>query len=415
MTKSLNLSGIFFVQTGQVVWTKKIPSQKRLYLWAFFAFLSANFCKGALGGCPPPKNRFKLGAHFFVLTSHDELYIIMKEVKSMSYETTNTFPIGTNIERVKDVIKWLDYEIYDGFEIVPKEEIPQRKGSYVWVGAKEFQSLVGLELTLYEENGVISVCTRTRIGRSYWEHKHQHETVIALSNFFGGEFEEDDWDDLKLGVELPEKSEIEVGLYYQKWIFDNNIKKVALLEYQTRIEGNNTNIPWLMEFNANTIFNNLLIPYIVGAWEKYLKSTFVVLLKFADDRKKAFKKVINKIKILPQHIETFSQDNEKVEWVLSEWLSFQRPKSIIDNYKMVNENLDINAVFSKPIPARSDTLLDSIDDIITIRNAIVHAAEINIDITDEIISSYISDICNAVEGIYRCIGNHYGLDLENPY
>jgi hypothetical protein len=143
---------------------------------------------------------------------------------NMSYGTTNKFPAGTNIDRVKDIIKWLGYDLYEGIQLVPDDAIPTLKGSYTWTGAKEFQALVGLELELYEEDGIISVYTRTRVGRSHWELKHQHETVQSLRDFFGGEFEEDEWEDLKLGVELPEKSELESGLYLQKWIFDNDIK-----------------------------------------------------------------------------------------------------------------------------------------------------------------------------------------------
>jgi hypothetical protein len=168
----------------------------------------------------------------------------------------------------------------------------------------------------------------------------------------------------------------------------------------------------MLEFDSNIIFNNLQIPFIVGAWEKYLKSTFVVLLKFADDREKAFKEIMNKIKILPRYMESFSHSSESVEWVLTEWLSFQRPKSIIENYKMVNKTLDINSIFAKPIPERTDTLLASIDHIVDIRNDIVHAANINTDVTNDVLSGYIADFCNAVESIYKNIGEKYNLALS---
>jgi hypothetical protein len=54
--------------------------------------------------------------------------------------------------------------------------------------------------------------------------------------------------------------------------------------------------------NPRFFSNNLLIPYLVGIWEHYLKSSFVVLLKCCDNKSRIFKSV----KITPIQLESIS-------------------------------------------------------------------------------------------------------------
>lgn len=176
-----------------------------------------------------------------------------------------------------------------------------------------------------------------------------------------------------------------------------------------------TNIPWIDSMNAKVILNNLKIPFLVGIWEKYLKSTFVVLIKCSSEREKIFKKLLNKIKLLPTYLNSFSKDSETVEWLLAEWLSFQRPKTIIENYQIIDSNIDINAIFMKTVSSQQESLFEKIDHIIDIRNDIVHAGIIDATITDKIIHQYILEFIEAVDCIYHCIGDYFNLKLNEDY
>ena len=176
-----------------------------------------------------------------------------------------------------------------------------------------------------------------------------------------------------------------------------------------------TNIPWIDSMNAKVILNNLKIPFLVGIWEKYLKSTFVVLIKCSSEREKIFKKLLNKTKLLPTYLNSFSKDSETVEWLLSEWLSFQRPKAIIENYQIIDSNIDINAIFMKTASSQQESLFEKIDHIIDIRNDIVHAGIIDATITDKIIHQYILEFIEAVDCIYHYIGDYFNLKLNEGY
>lgn len=330
----------------------------------------------------------------------------------MSLTSTNTLPKTTVLERVVQVIEWLGYDSYD-----IDQDVPFLVGNYGWSSSKQFESFVGVELQIYQKNGIITVDTRTRVGRSYWDKKQQNRTIKTLKDFFGGYFTTDEGKNILFKEDGEEPTLLESGLYLQRWTFHNDIGKLKILDMNTTTVGNPrlTNIPWIDSMNAKVILNNLKIPFLVGIWEKYLKSTFVVLIKCSSEREKIFKKLLNKTKLLPTYLNSFSKDSETVEWLLSEWLSFQRPKAIIENYQIIDSNIDINAIFMKTASSQQESLFEKIDHIIDIRNDIVHAGIIDATITDKIIHQYILEFIEAVDCIYHYIGDYFNLKLNEGY
>lgn len=330
----------------------------------------------------------------------------------MSLTSTNTLPKSTILDRVFQIVEWLGY---DAYEI--NQDIPCQVGNYGWSGNKQLESFVGVELQIYQKCGIITVDTRTRAGRSYWDLKQQNKTIKALKDFFGGSFVTDDGKNTLFEEDEVEPTILESGLYLQRWRYHNDLGKLRVLDMNMQAIGTQklTEIPWIDEYNARIILNNLKVPFLVGAWERYLKSTFVVLLKCSSDRAKIFKKLLNKTRLLPDYIESFSKDNETVEWLLAEWLSFQRPKTIIENYQMLDSNIDINAIFTKTSDNQQESLFDKIDCVIDIRNNIAHAAVIDATITDDTIHQYMQAFIEAVDSIYRYLGDYYNVSLRDDY
>ncbi|MEG0893621.1 MAG: HEPN domain-containing protein [Oscillospiraceae bacterium] len=330
----------------------------------------------------------------------------------MSLTSTNKLPKSTVLDRVIQIVEWLGYDTYD-----INQDIPYQVGNYGWSGNKQLESFVGVELQIYQKDSVITVDTRTRAGRSYWDQKQQNKTIKTLKDFFGGSFVTDDGKNTLFEENEEEPTLLETGLYLQRWMYHNDMGKLRILDMNTQAMGNPklTEIPWLDEHNAKIILNNLKIPYLVGAWEKYLKSTFVVLLKCSSDREKIFKRLLNKTKLLPDYLESISKNNETVEWLLAEWLSFQRPKTIIENYQMLDSNIDINGIFANTSNKQQKSLFEKIDYVIDIRNNIAHAAIIDVTLTDDVINQYTQDFVGVADSIYRCLGVYYKIKLSEDY
>ena len=93
----------------------------------------------------------------------------------MSYCSENKLPLTTPIKRLFEVIELLGYQkAKDLFKI------ENQIGNYIWYGNNDSISFVGLELSVYRELDCISVQTRTRVGRSYWDLQWQNKTISLI-------------------------------------------------------------------------------------------------------------------------------------------------------------------------------------------------------------------------------------------
>ncbi|WP_373271282.1 HEPN domain-containing protein [Paenibacillus sp. MY03] len=137
-----------------------------------------------------------------------------------------------------------------------------------------------------------------------------------------------------------------------------------------------TGISFIDDLNPRFISNNLLIPYLVATWEDYLKKSFIVILKYTDNRDKLFKEA----RFSVNNLKDFSAGNVSVEEALVEKFSFQRPRIVAENFKKLDEKLDIFTVLNKPISNRKISLFDSIEEIVDLRNTFVHEGGMDVSL-----------------------------------
>jgi hypothetical protein len=329
----------------------------------------------------------------------------------MSYTSTSKLPKSTSLNCVIELIELLGYELYES-----EFDIPGQILCYRWHGEKDFQSFVGVEIQIYQKD-FITVDTRTRLGRSWWDLRQQNKTIKALKDFFGGSFVTDEGRNILFYEEDEEEpSLLEAGLYLRKWSHHNDLVKLGILNMNANINAPlPTKFPYIEQYNSKIIFNNLQIPFLVGVLEEYLKTTFVVLMKCLPDgeRSKIFKRLLNKVKVLPDYIGTFSKNSESVEWLLTEYLSFQRPKTIVENFMVIDSKIDINSVFMKPTSNQKGSLFERVDKVINIRNNIVHHAEIDHEITDDTLNQIAEDFNEVANRIYYYLCDYYKLKLTD--
>ena len=323
-----------------------------------------------------------------------------------------------DIERVYDILSLLNYKQGET-HLFDDDGKSGFQRYYFWGGNSAFDSLVGVEVYIYEKE-FITVETRKRGGRSYFDLKQQNRSIKMLQDFFGGTFDTDygkntffpDNDCMEM------QSELALGFYRAKWIFDNAVKKLGILDMQCQVSSppiiDNADLVWMNSMNSSIILGNLKIPYFVGSVERFLRDVFVVIFKCGiNDKKQAYKRVLKYIgKITSDNLELFSQDNNSIEWVLSDCLSFQRPQVIVENFKMLDEKLDINKVFSKRYKEKHEPLYKLIDNILKIRNQIAHEGSIIPTVNiDEITEQFNYE----VEEIYCLLGEHFKINLPQPY
>ena len=321
----------------------------------------------------------------------------------MSYTSESVLSKGTKLKQVREVVDLLGYKkVNDGLKV------PNRTDCMIWVEENDYKSWVGVELDIYKENNQITVSTRSRLGRSYWDLTHQNKTLKLLKDMFGGYFETDAGRNRYWRPEEKPPSHMSSGCYLARWRFNNALIKPRLYLQQRGLDQKNTKpVPSGLEFidqmNPRLFSNNLLLPYLIAIWEEYFKSTFVAVVKYSEHRHSALKRA----KLSQSQLEAIASGHQGVEQAFSESLSFQRPSNVGNNFKLIDSKLDIAGALRKPYRRRKVSLYDSIEEIVELRNNFVHTGQMDTSMTDKSIEKIINDIEIAIDRAYDTIGKFY--------
>ena len=136
----------------------------------------------------------------------------------MSYCSENRLPLNTNRRRLFEIIELLGYK-----KAKDPLKIDGQLASYLYKETNEEISFVELELYVYKYDDCISVQTRTRMGRSYWDLKQQNKTISLLKSVFGGDFSTDEGNNRYLSFDVEEPSKLECSLFLARWRLHNAI------------------------------------------------------------------------------------------------------------------------------------------------------------------------------------------------
>jgi hypothetical protein len=328
----------------------------------------------------------------------------------MSYNSTNLLPSGTSLARVFEIIKLLGYIKTD-----KKERIPNLVASYYWYQEENYESFVGVELHIYKYDYGITIDTRSRSGRSYWDLEHQNKTIRIFKDFFGGKFETDAGKSKFYRNDMEPLSKLASGLFIARSSYHNSLIRPNV--YLSSVESSfselndSVGISFIDSMNPKIFSNNLLIPYLAATWEEYLKSSYIVLLKCTNNRERIFKG----LKLSGTYLKDVSEGFITVEEAIADGLSFQRPKIVADNFKMIEDKLDIYSVLRKPYKNRKTSLFESIDEIITLRNEFVHSGRMSHAISSKKILIIMKDFEEAADRIYTRMADFYNFAANERY
>ena len=323
----------------------------------------------------------------------------------MSYESKSILSKGTKLRQVREVIDLLGYK-----KVNDDLKVPNRTDCMMWVEKANYKTWVGVELGIYREKGVITVSTRSRLGRSYWDLTHQNKTLKLLKDMFGGYFETDAGRNRYWRPEEKAPSYLSSGCYLSRWQFNNALIKPRLYLQQRGLDQKNatpepSGLEFLDQMNPRLFSNNLLLPYLIAIWEEYFKSTFVALMKYSEHREASFKRA----KLSQSQLEAIASGHQAVEQAFAESLSFQRPSIVGMNFKLIDPELDIASSLKKPYRRRKKSLYVSIEKIVEMRNNFVHTGQMDTSLTDNSIEQLIRDIEMAVDRAYDAIGEFYNF------
>lgn len=330
----------------------------------------------------------------------------------MSYESTSHFPPDTKIALIRKTVELLGYQkCTDAFKT------PSCVGSYMWYNEEGYKSWAGVELSIYVDlKDGVTVYTRSRSCRSYWDLVHQNKTLKFLRDLFGGHFESDAGRNRYWRPESQPPSPLASGCFLARWRFNNNLIKARIYLSHRTFEGGiakdkPTGFVWLDDMNPRLLSNNLMLPYIIAVWEEYFRATFVAALKYSDQRKG----ILKNARLTHAHIDQIATGLLSTEQAVASTLSFQRPFVISENFRQLAPKIDIAGALRKPYRRRRVSLYDSIEALVESRNVFVHAGQMNLALYDKQLKSTLDDMTAAVDRSYEHIAKHYGFTPLSNY
>ncbi len=335
----------------------------------------------------------------------------------MSLSSTNYISATTKISNLIWIIEKLGYK-----EVRLEKELKNTyQKCYIWTPEKQDLTYVGIELYISKiVNDKIEVETRTRAGRSHLEIKQQNLTIKMIRSFFGGYFESDYGKNRYFNINegSEETTPIAMSLYIQRWKLHNALLPIKIYSdyinktleksssdsilYSNKLD----NLPELNSLKPYVVSNNIQLPYIIGAWENYVKNCFLSIFKYAS---RIDNKLLKTDNLSNDDLLQIKNENLTIEECIVNKFSFQRPRNIISNFQKLDKTLalEVNTIFRKPYCRKRICLFDDIDNIITLRNQIVHDGFIDSTITDYDVNNFYLNIIEASNRLYNLFGKKY--------
>jgi len=330
----------------------------------------------------------------------------------MSYSSESTFPKSTPVSRVKELVEALGYRKIRGLKW------PGHIASYAWYEPKDYKSYSGVELSIYRASpkGRLQVSTRSTISRSYWDLTHQNKTLRMLRDLIGGDFVSDAGKNRYWRPAAKPPTPISSGCYLAMWRLHNALIKPSLYLSARKFEGDLareklTGLYFMDAMNPRLLSNNMTLPFVIAVWEEYFRAIFAAVLKYSNQRESALKRV----RLSHAHLEKVLVGHVEVERAVAESFSFQRPSQICEQFRMLDNRIDLAGALRKPYKGRGVTLFDSIESSVENRNAFVHSGEMDHRLSDSQLKTTISDFEVAARRCYDHLGTQLKFTTSRDY
>ncbi len=332
----------------------------------------------------------------------------------MSYETTNYLPKGVTIRQAAEFAALLGYK---------------RNGSYSHLGQPKTLSMIFFDETDYrswetvelsigisQDKACIYVGTRTRVGRNHYDFAMPNHTVREFKKRSGGTSYRDggNGEGYDPGPPPPPAAS---GCYLAICRLDWNLTRIHHYLIFNKINNDDSPLksmetiwPVMRELNHDVFLSNTLVAYLVGTMEDYFKSTYISLLKYSDRKSN----ILRGIRLSGEQLSQISAGHLTVEQAAAEHLPFQRLSAIGRHFADIDQNLDILGPLKRPYRRRKETLLETLEALITRRHALIHGMDFDIALDRKRLDQLIHDLTVSISRVYEGVTRRYNWQCKMP-
>jgi hypothetical protein len=331
---------------------------------------------------------------------------------SVSYSSENVHPLETRISDVRSFVQLLGFNKaarweYDG----------QAVEEYYWFDETDYRSWSGGELAIYvdTQDGRLKVSTRSTISRSYYDLRHQNETIGAIRKRFGGTFRTDEGAGRYLRVSHGPPAPAASGCHLAFCRFGSNLIRAAHYLQSRRLgEGplsKASGYRLLQSLDPEALSNNMIVSFLVSIVEYYLKSTVIALLKHSPHKER----FLRGIRLQGEQLARIASGETSVEHVVAETLPFQRISTASRHFEAIDKTLDIGGVLRRPYRRRRTSFFDLLEQLVEKRHDFVHRAHLDLSVTTPYLVDIVYDLDVAMTRVYGSIAERYGWGWEKTW
>ncbi|WP_299261839.1 hypothetical protein [uncultured Aquimarina sp.] len=301
----------------------------------------------------------------------------------MGYDSSIYLNKETDIIEVKQFLKILNYEEFE-------------ENYYFYNNNDSEEHFTGVTLNIIEENSeYLELHMRTTVWKTIYDNDYVNLTLKQISERFQGYFETEFGKNTIYEFDGIERKGAEVGCFTVFRNFNNNMTKPSVflqfLEHEEMKNPVPIEIPILNEMNPVSIGINFTIPYLISVLEEYLRSTYIVLLKYSENKKDIFKSS----RIISEDLFEVSEGFLSAEKIVARTISFQNINGINSAFKKISNDINLTNLLNSNKP--ENNYLERLENLIKFRHLIIHSNQTisyysTNDLKNDI--SLIFDICD---------------------
>lgn len=250
---------------------------------------------------------------------------------------------------------------------------------------------------------------RTQIWASSYDLKKINETLYCFKKYLKATFYTDVGKNRYFEeAELLDKAE--AGCYYAADRLFNHFSdlKRAIAIFPKDSEAEKA-ISKIGVISANSINANVYTAYLCSIVEEYFRTTYIALLKYSNKKEK----IMSSNKLFEHDLRMVLNGEESIEEAYARTLSFQNIEKICDNFRKLDQKLDISKPLKKSYHRRKESLYESVNRMLEHRHGIIHRLDFNNNYYSNNLSKDINDTIKIIKRVYNYLCEKYNWEKQD--
>ncbi len=312
----------------------------------------------------------------------------------MGWDANINFKNKVDKQKVEEILELLKYKKI-------------KKDLFMYYEEKDYKSLLGNAATIYFEENRLKLHLRTFMHCSDYDLYYMNYTIKTIKRFFECTFYTDEGNNryFKHG-EIITKSE--AGCYKAFFNIENDFSYIKLyIDIMKNDKRMKMDLPKdYKEYNPMYIMTTMGLPYLCTIIENYFRNLFIALFKYSDNKEK----VIKSVKIYNSDLNKVSNEDMQIEEAIARAMSFQNIEKIVQNFKILNSEIDIKGYLNKPYKRRKESLYETINRVLEQRHNFIHSKLFEYDYDLNKFEKDVNLVEEALNRVYKEIVKFYSWE-----